>query len=107
MFCKPRIAALKPTHPSVKSEALEPPQWIITARAGIFLILTGSAFVAWHLTSLWGQDKGGLLDMLTSISSGVGIERVYLTGLAALGSGLCVAAGALIEGTYVTVLRRG
>jgi hypothetical protein len=69
------------------------------------LMVLGLPFTALHLATLWVQTKGGFLDMLTSIHSGNGIDRGYLTGLAFLGSGFCVVAGALIEAICVAIAR--
>ena len=88
-----------------KRETPERPQWVATARAGAILLLIGCPFVAVHMAALWSQGKAGLLDMLTSISTGEGVDRGYLIGLALLGSGFCVVVGALIEAICVAVAR--
>jgi hypothetical protein len=45
----------------------------------------------------------GILNMLTSIGSGDQVDRSYLVGLAMLGTGFCVVAGACIEAICVAL----
>jgi len=93
---------MSPVNPEER-QIPEPPQSVTTARAGGILMLTALPYVAVHLMTLWGRGDIGFLDMLTSISTGDGVDRSYLIGLSMLGCGSCVVAGALIEAICVAI----
>jgi len=86
-----------------KGQPSERPQWIVTLRDGAIFMLIGSPLVALHIASLWSQGNFRFLDMLAAISV---VNRGYLISLTALGCGLCLVLGALIEAVCIAITRR-